>query len=66
MGLRRFHLFFIAISVLMAAFVVAWATSEFQAEHRAIDLVWAAMGLVLGGALAVYGAAFQRKTRNLS
>jgi steroid 5-alpha reductase family enzyme len=65
MGLRRFHLFFIAISVLMAAFVVAWATDQYRAEHQAIDLVWASTGLVLGAALAVYGTAFQRKTKNL-
>jgi hypothetical protein len=65
MGLRGFHLFFITLSVLLAAFVVAWATGQYRLEHEGIYLVWCIGGVVTGGALAVYGASFQRKTRNL-
>jgi hypothetical protein len=64
-GLRSFHLFFIALSVLLAAFVVAWATGQYRLEHEAIYLVWDAGAVLAGGLLIVYGAAFQRKTRNL-
>ena len=65
MGLRHFHLFFIAVSVVLAAFVVAWATGQYQLEHESVYVVWMIAGVVAGAGLAVYGAQFQRKTRNL-
>jgi steroid 5-alpha reductase family enzyme len=65
MSLRSFHLFFIVVSVLLAAFVAAWATGQYRLEHRVIDLVWGCGAVVFGGALVVYGTAFQRKTRTL-
>ena len=34
-------------------------------DHAVVDAVWGVGAVVLGGGLAVYGAAFQRKTRNL-
>jgi hypothetical protein len=65
MSLRMFHMVFIAVSVLLAAFVAAWAGQQYQAMHAAGYLVTAALSLVAGGGLIVYGAAFQRKTRQL-
>ena len=65
MGLRSFHLFFIALSVLLAAFVAAWATGQYRLEHEAIYAVWGAGAVTAGAGLVMYGAAFQRKTRNL-
>ena len=65
MSLRSFHLFFIAISVLLAAFVAAWATGQYRLEHQAIYVVWGCGAVVFGGALVTYGTAFRRKTRNL-
>lgn len=65
MSLRAFHLLFITLSVVMTAFFAAWATSQYAAGH---DLSYAVAGvtsLAGGAALAVYGAAFRRKTRNL-
>jgi hypothetical protein len=65
MSLRAFHLLFIALSVILAAFFAAWAAGEYRAVHQA---GYAAAGLVSIAAavgLAVYGAAFQRKTRHL-
>jgi hypothetical protein len=64
-GLRYFHLFFITISVLLAAFVVAWATGQYRLEHEGIYVVWMVAGCAVGAGLAVYGAQFQRKTKNL-
>ena len=66
MSLRAFHLFFIAVSAIMAAFCSAWAFSQYRAEH---ELIYGAGSLasalsVVG--LAFYGAAFQRKTKGLS
>ena len=59
MSLRAFHLLFIAMSVMLTAFVAAWAASEYRVAH---DAGYVAAGIVL----AVYGAAFQRKTKRLS
>jgi hypothetical protein len=65
MSLRMFHLFFIALSVVLAAFFAAWATGQFRLEHEAVYAVAALGGLAACVGLAAYGAAFQRKTRNL-
>jgi hypothetical protein len=65
MGLRSFHLFFIALSVLLAAFVAAWAVGQYRLEHQAIYALGGIAAVMAGGGLVVYGAAFQRKTRNL-
>ena len=65
MSLRAFHLLFITLSVVLTAFVAAWATGQYASGH---DVTYAAAGvtsLAAGAALAVYGAAFRRKTRNL-
>jgi hypothetical protein len=66
MSLRAFHLLFIALSVVLAAFVAAWAYGQYRTAHEVGYVVAALASLFSGGALAVYGAAFQRKTRNLS
>ena len=57
MNLKAFHLFFIAISVVLAAFVATWGVSQGST---------AAAGLSVAGAVAliVYGMAFQRKMRS--
>jgi hypothetical protein len=65
MSLRAFHLLFIGMSVVLAAFVAAWAAQQFQALHAPIYAVTAIAALAGGAGLALYGAAFQRKTRHL-
>jgi hypothetical protein len=65
MSLRTFHLVFISLSVILAAFFAAWAGGQYRLEHQGIYAVTAAGSLLIGGGLAWYGAAFQRKTRNL-
>ena len=65
MSLRAFHLLFIAVSVVLAAFFAAWATHQYRVQH---DIAYALAGLGSVGvaaALIVYGAAFQRKTKHL-
>lgn len=66
MGLRAFHLFFIGLSVVLATFVAAWAGQQYQAHHTFGYALAAAAALASAGGLALYGAAFQRKTRRLS
>jgi NhaP-type Na+/H+ or K+/H+ antiporter len=65
MSLRMFHLLFIALSVVLAAFVAAWAGGQYRLEQEIQYAISAAGALLLGAALAVYGARFQRKTRHL-
>ena len=65
MGLRAFHLLFIAVSVVLAAFVAAWAAGQYQAAQGVTYAVTGVAALATGAGLAWYGAAFQRKTRRL-
>ncbi len=65
MGLRAFHLFFIALSVVLAAFCVAWSVGEYQAAHQATYALFGAMSAVTALGLISYGIAFQKKTRQL-
>ena len=65
MSLRAFHLLFIGLSVVLAAFCGAWAIGQYRAEPRMSLMVAAILSLVAAGGLAVYGTAFQRKTRRL-
>jgi hypothetical protein len=65
MGLRAFHLLFISVSVILAAFSAAWAVGQYRLEHEAIYAVTTAGALALAAGLVWYGTAFQRKTRNL-
>jgi hypothetical protein len=64
MSLRHFHLFFIALSVVLAAFMATWAVGQYRADGQASFIVTSVVSALAGGALAVYGARFQRKTRN--
>lgn len=66
MSLRAFHLVFISLSVVLAAFVAAWAAQQYQAAHAVVYAATAIGSLASGAAMAFYGAAFQRKTRGLS
>ena len=34
MSLRAFHLFFIALSIVLAAFCAAWAVGQYRAMHE--------------------------------
>jgi ABC-type Mn2+/Zn2+ transport system permease subunit len=65
MSLRRFHLLFIALSVVLAAFMAAWAAGQYRVTHDASYVLVSVMAIGSGVLLAVYGAKFQRKTRNL-
>jgi hypothetical protein len=64
-SLRAFHLVFIAVSVVLAAFFAAWAFNEYRAMNSLAYAAAAVGSLAAGVGLAVYGAAFQRKTRHM-
>jgi hypothetical protein len=65
MSLRAFHLLFIALSTILAAFFGAWAVGQYRLQHQTIFMLTAVVSLVVACGLALYGTAFQRKTRNL-
>jgi hypothetical protein len=65
MSLRAFHLLFIALSVVLAAFCAAWSVGMYRAAHQIIYVLGAASSLASVVGLSMYGAAFQRKTRQL-
>ena len=65
MSLRAFHLLFIALATMLAAFCGAWAVGEYRATPSALFMVTAGGSAVAAVGLAAYGTAFQRKTRNL-
>lgn len=65
MGLRAFHLLFISLSVMLAAFSAAWAVGQYRLEHETIYAVTTAGAIAIAAGLMWYGTVFQRKTRNL-
>lgn len=66
MSLRLFHLFFIGLSIVLAAFFGAWALGQYRAMHEVVFAVTAAGSIVAAVGLAFYAAAFQRKTKKFS
>jgi hypothetical protein len=65
MNLRNFHLLFVGLSVVLTAFFAAWAAGQYRLEHDPGYAIAGAVSLAAGAGLAVYGAAFQRKTRRM-
>ena len=66
MSLRAFHLLFIAVSVMLTAFVAAWAIGEYRTAHDSGYLAACVASAATGVALAIYGAMFQRKSKRFS
>jgi len=66
MSLRTFHLLFIALSVVLTAFMAAWAGAQYAARHEAVYVATAIGSLAAGAALVVYAMAFVKKTKRLS
>jgi hypothetical protein len=65
MSLKAFHLFFVAMCILLAAFVAAWSAGEYRADHGGVYMLTAIGSAAFGAGLAFYGVAFQRKVRGL-
>ena len=65
MSLRAFHLLFISLSVILAAFSAAWAVGQYRLAHETIYAVTTAGMIAVAAGLMWYGTVFQRKTRNL-
>jgi hypothetical protein len=64
-SLRAFHLVFIALSIVLAAFLAAWAVGQYQARHEVVYVGVVALSLATAAVLGRYAVAFQRKTKDL-
>jgi steroid 5-alpha reductase family enzyme len=66
MSLRSFHLFFIAASVVLAAWVGVWGIQSWQANRSGSDLAVGLLFFALGIVLLVYGLRVRKKLRALA
>ena len=66
LSLRSFHLFFIAASVLLAAWVGVWGIQSWQATRSGSDLTVGLLFFALGIVLLVYGLRARKKLRALA
>jgi hypothetical protein len=65
MTLRIVHLFFIALSIVLAAFCGAWAIGQYRMTPDAVFAATAVLSIAGALGLVAYATAFQRRTRNL-
>jgi hypothetical protein len=65
LSLRSFHLFFIAVSVLLAAWVGAWGVQSYRASGDLSGLGTGVLFLVVGAILVLYGLRVRKKLRAL-
>jgi len=66
LSLRSFHLFFIAASVVLAAWVGVWGVQSWQANRSGSDLGVGLLFFALGVVLLVYGLRVRRKLRAIA
>ena len=65
LSLRSFHLFFIAVSVLLAAWVGVWGLRSYLVTRSLGDLALGVLFFGIGLGLVVYGLKARRKLRAL-
>jgi len=65
MSLRSFHLLFIALSAVLAAFFAAWAVEQYRTNQEVLYVVTSILAVATTAGLVAYAVAFQRKTRGL-
>jgi glucose-6-phosphate-specific signal transduction histidine kinase len=65
LSLRSFHLFFIAVSVLLAAWVGVWGVQSYLVTRSLGDLALGVLFFGIGLGLVVYGLKARRKLRAL-
>jgi hypothetical protein len=66
LSLRSFHLFFVTVSVLLAAWVGLWGFQSWQATRNGGDLTLGLLFVALGIVLLVYGLRVRKKLRELA
>jgi hypothetical protein len=66
MGIKAFHLVFVALSLALCLFVGGWGILSWRAGGGVGHLLFGCGGLVAAGALAVYGRYVLKKLRGMS
>ena len=65
LSLRSFHVFFIAVSIALSAWVGAWGIASWRGGEGASGLVLGVLFLALGAVLLVYFVRVRRKFREM-
>jgi hypothetical protein len=65
LSLRSFHVFFIAVSIALSAWVGAWGIASWREGGGASGLALAVLFLALGAVLLVYFVRVRRKFREM-
>jgi len=65
LSLRSFHLFFIAVSILLSAWVGVWGIGNWREGGGASGLALGALFLAVGAMLVVYFVKVRRKFREM-
>jgi hypothetical protein len=65
LSLRSFHVFFIAVSILLSLWVGVWGIGSYRSGGDASGLAVAGLFLLVGIVLLVYGFKVRRKLRDL-
>lgn len=63
MSLKAFHIFFVAVSVLLAFGFSVWGFVNYADQKQSIDLLWGALGLLGGAGLVYYGKYVLKKLK---
>ena len=66
MSLKSFHIFFISVSVLLAAGMGLRSLLIFLEDQALSQLVWSLLAFAAALALIVYGLRFLKKLKNVS
>lgn len=65
MSLKAFHIFFVAVSVLMSLGVGAWGANRYLVTLNSGNLVLAVLCFLLGAGLIIYGFKVYKKLAEL-
>lgn len=65
MSLKTFHIFFIAISIILAIGIGLWQMMEYLDSGRTGQLIAALASFAVAAGLIVYGVRFLRKLKHL-
>jgi len=65
MSLKAFHIFFVAVSVLIAFGFSVWGFINFADARNWLDFLWGFVGLGMGVGLLFYGKFVLRKLKDL-
>jgi hypothetical protein len=63
MSLKNFHLFFIAVSTLLAVAFGIWAVRSYSTTGDPLELAMGIMSFLIAIMLIIYGFKFRQKTK---